>query len=131
MNEYEYWKKIYADKSAYKQRKEEILQYTLSQLEHTFPGISEKIEVSDVCTPMTYQRYANTWNGAYMTWVSTPQNSKKLQGIKKTVPGLENFWMTGMWVAPPGGLPGALKSSRDVMQIICKREKRKFITSRK
>ncbi len=78
---------------------------------------------------MTFQRYANTYNGTYMTWITTPKNSGKLMKIKKTVPGLDNFWMSGMWVFPPGGLPGGLVTSRWVIQIICKKEKQKFVTS--
>jgi phytoene dehydrogenase-like protein len=131
MNEYDHWKKLYAERSAYKQKKEEILQFTISQLEHRYPGITDKIEATDVCTPMTYQRYANTYNGTYMTWISTPKNSRKLMQIKKTVPGLDNFWMSGMWTFPPGGLPGGLVTSRHVIQIICKKEKQKFVTSLK
>jgi hypothetical protein len=37
--------------------------------------------------------------------------------------------MAGHWVEPGGGLPTAMKSGRDVAQIICKKDKRKFTTS--
>ena len=84
MNEYDYWKEAYTDKGVYKQKKKEILQFTLNQLERRHPGITKKIEVSDVCTPMTYQRYASTWNGAYMTWISTPKNVSVLSSTLPT-----------------------------------------------
>ena len=129
MNEYAYWENLYANKNDYKAKKEEILQFTVNQMEMIYPGITEKIEVSDVSTPMTYHRYANTWQGTYLTWISTPKNSKKLQKIKKTVPGLDNFWMSGMWVMPPGGLPVGIKTSRDVIQIICKKNAQKFVSN--
>lgn len=129
MNEYDYWKDLYLDRGSYDAKKEEILQFTIDQLSIRYPGIRDKIEVTDVCTPMTFQRYANTWNGTYMTWITTPKNVKRIMRVKKTVPGLDNFWMSGMWTFPPGGLPTGLMMSRCVIQIICKKEKKEFVTS--
>jgi len=45
------------------------------------------------------------------------------------LPGLENFWLSGMWVLPPGGVPSGAKTSRDIIQIICLKDKKKFITT--
>jgi phytoene dehydrogenase-like protein len=36
--------------------------------------------------------------------------------------------MAGHWVEPGGGLPTVAMSGRNVIQIICKKEKRKFTT---
>ena len=47
--------------------------------------------------------------------------------MSKTLPGLENFYMIGQWVEPGGGVPTAAMSGRNVMQIICKRDKRPFV----
>ena len=49
--------------------------------------------------------------------------------IDKTLPGLDGFYMIGQWVEPGGGLPPAAQSGRNVTQIICKRDKRKFVTN--
>jgi len=43
---------------------------------------------------------------------------------------LDNFYMTGQWVEPGGGVPAVAMSARNVMQIICKRHKKKFTTSK-
>ena len=48
--------------------------------------------------------------------------------MKKTLPGLANFYMAGQWVEPGGGLPAVAMSGRNVIQIICKKEKQKFTT---
>ncbi len=48
--------------------------------------------------------------------------------MKKTLPGLENFYMIGQWVEPGGGLPTALRSGRCVAQVICKKDKKNFKT---
>jgi len=44
--------------------------------------------------------------------------------------GLKNFYMAGQWVEPGGGLPSAILSGRNVTQIICKKDKKKFITTK-
>jgi len=47
----------------------------------------------------------------------------------KTLPGLANFYMAGQWVMPGGGLPSGIMTGRYVTQIICKQDKKKFVTS--
>jgi hypothetical protein len=37
--------------------------------------------------------------------------------------------MAGQWVDPPGGTPYVAMSGRNVTQIICKNDKKKFVTS--
>ncbi len=93
------------------------------------PGVRSRIEVSDVATPVTYFRYTGSWKGTFMTWVMTPANSDRLRVVRKTVPGLENFWLTGMWVRPPGGVPAAAMSSRDAIQLMCHKDRKRFATS--
>jgi phytoene dehydrogenase-like protein len=48
--------------------------------------------------------------------------------MDKSLPGLKNFYMIGQWVEPGGGLPPAIMSGRNVTQIICKKDKKKFKT---
>ncbi len=49
--------------------------------------------------------------------------------MKKTLPGLDRFYMAGQWVEPGGGIPSAAFSARSVIQIICKRDRKPFQTS--
>jgi phytoene dehydrogenase-like protein len=49
--------------------------------------------------------------------------------MSKTLPGLASFYMVGQWVEPGGGVPTAALSGRNVVQIICKRERRPFVTT--
>jgi len=39
--------------------------------------------------------------------------------MKKTLAGLDNFYMVGQWVEPGGGMPTAVMSGRNVTQLIC------------
>ena len=36
--------------------------------------------------------------------------------------------MAGQWLVPGGGLPTAAKTARDTIQIICKKDKKRFET---
>ena len=50
--------------------------------------------------------------------------------VSKTLPGLADFYMAGQWIQPGGGLPTGVMTGRYVIQIICKKAKRKFVTSK-
>ena len=125
---FEYWEELYSDPNAYKQEKERILSVTLDALEKRFPGIKNKVEQSDVATPMTYVRYTNNWKGSFMTWISTPENYKTLRQVPNRLPEIDNLYFSGMWIMAPGGLPTGVKTSRDILQLICKKEGREFAT---
>lgn len=126
VDDFSYWEKLYTDNPAYKAEKERIALITSDELEKKYPGFKSKIEVTDVLSPMTYVRYTGNYKGSYMTWVMTPELMKKHRMIKKTLPGLKNFWLSGMWIQPPGGVPTGAKTSRDIVQIICRKDRKKF-----
>jgi phytoene dehydrogenase-like protein len=118
------WETIYADQEKYREEKHRIKQDVLSCLEEIRPGIKEKIEVVDVATPMTYIRYTNTWKGSPMGFAKNI-----LLNLPRTLPGLKNFFMVGQWVGDMG-VSGAAKSGRDIVQLICKQDKKGFMTAK-
>jgi phytoene desaturase len=124
---YEYWKKLSADREKYEAEKTKIAESVVRQLAKQFPGIETQVEMTDVATPMTCQRYTGVWKGAWEGWLLTTK-SMSLR-MKKTLPGLENFYMAGQWVEPGGGLPPSAASGRQVIQLLCAREKKTFTTS--
>jgi phytoene dehydrogenase-like protein len=78
-----------------------------------------------VATPVTFERYTGNWQGSFEGWRPT---CKYLNlSMDKTLPGLKNFYMVGHWVQPGGGLPPAAASGRDVVQILCKKDKKNFV----
>jgi phytoene dehydrogenase-like protein len=124
---YEYWKKLSEDPERYKAEKEQIADQVVALLDRRFPGLAAQVEMRDVATPLTWERYTGNWKGAFEGWrVSTKTSSMMMD---KTLPGLSDFYMSGQWVMPGGGLPPAVMSGRNVIQIICKRDKKKFVTS--
>ncbi len=124
--DYDYWMQLYADIKRYKAEKDKLAQDVISELAKLYPGIERDIDVIDVATPATYVRYTGTWKGATMSWLPTTANFNK--SIGKTLPGLAGFYMCGQWLVPGGGVPNALKTGRDVVQLICKDDKKRFVT---
>lgn len=126
-SDYDYWKKLAEDRTLYLQKKEEVLKQVISLLEQRFPGISEEIEVTDVATPLTFERYTGNWKGSFEGWLITPDNAyTMMKPMPQTVPGLNGYNMCGQWVEPGGGLPTSILSARRLMKKICREERVKF-----
>jgi phytoene dehydrogenase-like protein len=96
-------------------------------LERHFPGITENIEIVDVATPRTGVRHTGVWKGAYEGFLPSSKNLNS--SLKATLPGLKQFYMAGQWLFPGGGLPPSGQSGKWAIQMICKKEKKKFLTS--
>jgi phytoene dehydrogenase-like protein len=127
--DYEYWKELAVDRSVYLKKKDEVCSQVIGILEQRFPGISTQVEVTDVATPLTFERYTGNWKGCFEGWLITPDNSYTLmKPMSQSVPGLKNFFMCGQWVEPGGGLPTAVMSGRRLIKSICKGDGRKFRT---
>jgi phytoene dehydrogenase-like protein len=125
-SDYEYWKTLAENPDRYKVEKEQIAGKIIKALEERFPGFSSQVEMWDVATPLTLERYTGNWKGSALGWNCTVDTF--FLPMKKTLPGLDNFYMAGQWVEPGAGASGAARSGRNVIQLICKRDKRPFVT---
>lgn len=124
---YEYWKELQNDREAYDTKKEEIGKLLVEALEQRFPGITKQVEMTDVATPMTFQRYTGNWRGSFEGWIITPGNSNTLmKPLSQKLPGLDNMFLCGQWVEPGGGLPPAIMSGKRFVKTICKEDRKKF-----
>jgi phytoene dehydrogenase-like protein len=126
--DYDYWEQLGKEPARYKAEKEQIADQVVARLNQRFPGLAAQVEMRDVATPLTWVRYTGNWRGSYEGWF--PKNWNFRTRMSKTLPGLDNFYMAGQWVEPGGGMPTAAMSGRNVTQIICKRDKRPFITTK-
>jgi phytoene dehydrogenase-like protein len=126
--DYDYWKKLRQEPERYKAEKERIADQVVALLDQRFPGLGAQVEMRDVATPITWERYTGNWRGSYEGWLPTTKTF--MSQMSKTLPGLENFYMAGQWVEPGGGMPAAAMSGRNVTQIICKKDKKRFITTK-
>jgi phytoene dehydrogenase-like protein len=126
MTDYHYWETLYQDREAYKAEKERIADIVAGVLEKRFPGISRQVEMRDVATPMTWVRYTANWKASYEGWMMSMDTFG--MRMSKTLPGLDNFYMVGQWVEPGGGLPPAAYSGRNLTQVLCKKDGKRFVT---
>jgi phytoene dehydrogenase-like protein len=125
---YDYWKKLRdEDRDRYRAQKDNVAAAVLEELERRFPGIKNKVEVVDVATPATFERYTGNWQGSFEGWQISPRTLTLR--MDRTLPGLANFWMTGQWVQPGGGVPTAVISGRQVIQLICHGGGREFVAT--
>jgi phytoene dehydrogenase-like protein len=104
--------------------KEMIREKGMNLLEKHYPGISQKVEVVDVSTPVTSVKFTGVWKGAYEGFLPTGNMVKKT--LNNTIPQLKSFYMAGQWLFPGGGIPPAAQSGKWVIQQICKERKVKF-----
>jgi phytoene dehydrogenase-like protein len=123
---YEYWQELKKDREKYLAEKKKTGDAVIRAIAEIYPEIPEQVEEIDVATPMTFVRYTGNWKGSYQGWVF---NKKVLTMMSpQTLPGLNNFYMAGHWVAPGGGLPSGVITGRNAIKMICKKAKKKFTT---
>jgi phytoene dehydrogenase-like protein len=127
---YEYWKELAQDRAAYDEKKDQVARTVVELLDQRFPGISQQVEMVDVATPLTFERYTGNWKGSFEGWLITPQNSfTMMRPMRQTLPGLQDFYMCGQWVQPGGGLPTGVMTSRRLVQALCKQDRKRFQTT--
>jgi len=131
--DYDYWRWLAKDKQRYIARKQEAAKTVTEALEQRFPGLAKTVEVVDVATPLTYERYTGNWRGAFAGWaMSTRKMSYMMgKGMPKTLPGLEGFYMCGQWIEPGGNTELSCASGRDVIKDICQEQGQPFYPDHK
>jgi phytoene dehydrogenase-like protein len=123
----EWWQNLRRDPVRYYAAKQEIADKVIQLLDRRFPGLAAQVEVCDVATPVTFERYTGNWQGSVQGWSATPRTW--MMQFRKTLPGLDNLWLCGQWVEPIGGLPPVALSGRNIVQLICARDRKPFVTS--
>ena len=121
------WQKLRNSYTEYRAEKDAVAAEVLRGLDQRFPGLSTGVEMIDVATPATWHRYTGNWQGSFEGWLPSPR-TLRLQ-MRKMLPGLYDFYMIGQWVEPGGGLPSAVMSARHALQLICREDNRRFVTS--
>ena len=124
---YDYWERLAQNRAAYEAQKKRIAEVTIRELDKRWPGFATRIEVVDVPTPATYVRYTGNWQGSPDGWYITLENMNKRRFIR-TLPGLSGLYMAGQWTAPFTGVALAALSGRQLIQILCRQDKKAFVT---
>ena len=112
----------------YKNEKLQIEKDATVLLELEYPFITKYIEVIDVATPKTDVRFTGVKDGAYEGFMPSKENMMKTLDMQ--LPKLKNFLMAGQWLFPGGGLPPSAQTGKWSIQLICKKEKQRFISDK-
>ncbi len=86
------------------------------------------MEMINVATPLTVERYTGNWQGL-QAWLPKGDFPMLGKGISRTLPGLESFYMAGQWAGASVGLPGAAASGRKLVQMLCGKDGKPFLTT--
>lgn len=128
-SDYGYWSQLYGRREYDLEQLQEV-EPILAFLDQRYPGLCSRIEVKDVATPLSYERYTGNWQGANTGWLLTNRTMRMMiLGMHKTLPRLKNFYLAGQWVEPGGMLPPAAMSGRNAIQLVCAADGRPFSTS--
>jgi phytoene dehydrogenase-like protein len=125
---YVYWKDLYADRSRYDEEKERVAEAVIDQLERRFPDLKTQIEVVDVATPVTIERFTGNYHG-FQAWGVPGAGLLEImtQGFCKTLPGLEDFYMVGQWAMASIGISTVAIAGRKLIAEICRRDGKRFV----
>ena len=113
---YDLWKKA-KEENVYLEEKQKLADAVIEALSGLIPEIKGQVEVCDVATPLTYERYCGNWKGSWMTEM-TP--SMKMKNYPAVINGLSGVYFAGQRMMPPGGLPVALMTGRTAVQHLCR-----------
>jgi phytoene dehydrogenase-like protein len=113
----------------YSAEKDALTDRVIGALEPHFPNLRSLVRMTDLATPLTYWSMARSWRGAYEGWM--PSAEGIFGHIKKTLAGLGGFYMAGQWVEPGGGVPTAVMSGRQAVQLVCRDESRPFVAAKR
>jgi phytoene dehydrogenase-like protein len=113
---YDYWKKL-KESGTYAKEKQRIGDEVIAEISAAMPEADGNIEVCDIATPLTYERYCGSWKGSWMTAI-TPNT--KFKPYPAVIKGLNNVYFAGQRMIPPGGIPPAMMSARTAVQHLCR-----------
>ncbi len=120
---YSYLKSL--PKEQYRAEKERLLVAFQKELAKWFQLEESEFEPLDAATPLTFERYVNAYHGSYQSFVTTKTAGALMH--KGYLKGIKNFYFSGQWIMPPGGLPIAVFSGKNAAVRVCKADHKKFI----
>jgi len=116
---YAYWVDLATDASRYREAKERLVEELVETLEPRFPGLRSQVEVSDVATPLTTERF--TGNGlTYTSETGKIETMSMMFSVPKQLPKLDGFYYIGQ-SAGGGGIPGCASMGRNAINKLAKK----------
>ena len=120
---YDFWKTA-KENGTYAAEKVKLANALIEELSEQIPAILGKVEMYDVATPLTYERYCGNWRGS---WMSEMGGKASFNQYPCTIDGLSGVYFAGQRIMPPGGLPVAAMTGRSAVQHLCRETETLFI----
>ena len=116
---FEYWAELRkTDLAGYRAEKQRLADAVAGELEKRLPGFTAAIHVTDVATPATYLRLTNVHKASYEGFVPVPE--LLTLNIKRKIPGLKRFMLSGQWTTVGGGICSAVADGLSAAKKIAK-----------
>lgn len=121
---YSYWDGLAPEE--YEAKKKEAAEAALAVLEGHFGGLRAQVEIVDVVTFKTWERFMGGTRG-FANGPTKPFGfSTMMAKPRLTLPGLAGFYMAGVWVSGTGALFANSLSGKNVIRQICRADGKRF-----
>jgi phytoene dehydrogenase-like protein len=122
--EFAAWAAVSGNRAEYRRRKRELGREAVCLLERSWPGIGGCVEVTDVSTPLTTERYTLNHHGSVHG--TRPDRVGFAWPVSYRGPRGSRVFFAGHWVCPGGGIHRAAQSGRYAIQKLCEAMGRAF-----
>lgn len=114
---YDFWAEA-KRRGTYKEEKENLAKQISAAMCEKWPQVKGNIDVIDIATPLTYERYTSAYRGSWMGITEPGDKMTQYSGELKSISGV---YFAGHRLMPPGGMPAALLAGRTAAQHVCRR----------
>jgi prolycopene isomerase len=114
LDNHAHWNKLSPED--YKRKKKEFADTILARLEKYLAGISSHVEVLEVATPKTMERFGLLDEGAIYGFAQTPRQSSINRLAQETK--IKGLFLAGAWTQPGSGIHGCLVSGKDAADAV-------------
>ncbi len=90
----------------------------IASAERLIPGLKKSIEIVEVGTPITMEKYTLNYKGSIIGWAPTPDQSL-LNRMKQAGP-IKRLYLAGAWTFPCGGQSAVLGSGNTAARMVLK-----------
>jgi phytoene dehydrogenase-like protein len=116
IDNYANWQNLTDEK--YQEKKKAVADAIVASLESYLPGVSAHIEVLEVGTPRTIERFASLPEGAIYGLAQNVTQASLNRLSQNTI--VKGLFLAGAWTRPGCGVHGCLVSGKDAADLAVK-----------
>ncbi len=117
----ENWERLKNNKEEYKKEKDRIANIIIDRVDRKFKGFKEAIDVLEIGTPITMEKYSNNPGGA-VYGACQRRSQANIFRFPNDIKN-KNLYFAGAWVSPGGGLSGVMISGQETVKLILQKYK--------